>query len=113
MAQARIIAKGTKSLMSRRVRTTAHAEADIQSIAQWIARDSTPAAMKWIDELDDAFSTIAQTPGIGTDRGDLRPNLRSVPFGNYLLFFKPGRQSVIIVRVLHGARDYARLFAKT
>jgi toxin ParE1/3/4 len=98
--------------MSRRVRTTVQADADIQRIAQWIARDSTHAAAKWIDDLDREFSTIAQTPGIGTDRSDLRPNLRSVPFGNYILFFKSSRESLIVVRVIHGARDYARLFDK-
>jgi toxin ParE1/3/4 len=98
--------------MSRRVRTTAHADADIRSIAQWIARGSTPAASKWIDDLDREFSKIAQTPGVGTDRSDLRPQLRSVPFGNYIVFFKSGRQTVNIVRVIHGARDYARLFEK-
>ncbi len=98
--------------MNLRVRTTVHANADIRSIAQWIARDSAQAAAKWIDDLDREFSKIAQTPGIGTDRNALRPHLRSMAFGNYLLFFKSSRESVIIVRVIHGARDYARLFDK-
>jgi len=96
--------------MSRRVRTTVHADADIRSITQWIARDSTLAAAKWVDDLDREFAKIAEAPGIGTDRSELRPKLRSVAFGNYLLFFKSSRESVIIVRVIHGARDYARLF---
>jgi toxin ParE1/3/4 len=96
--------------MSRRIRTTVHAEADIRSIAQWIARDSTLAAAKWIDDLDFEFAKIAETPGMGTDRSELRPKLRSVAFGNYLLFFKSSRERVTIVRVIHGARDYARLF---
>jgi toxin ParE1/3/4 len=86
--------------MSRRVRTTAHAEADIRSIAQWI------------DDLTSEFSKIAQTPGVGTNREDLRPELRSVPFGNYVVFFKSMRRGVIIVRVIHGARDYARILTR-
>ena len=98
--------------MSRRVRTTAHADTDIRSIAQRIARDNNNAAAKWIDDLDREFSKIAQTPGIGTDRSDLRPNLRSVAFGKYLLFFTYSRTRVIITRVIHGARDYPRLFDK-
>jgi toxin ParE1/3/4 len=98
--------------MSRRVRTTAHAEADIRSIAQWIARGSVPAATKWIDDLTSEFSKIAQTPGVGTNREDLRPELRSVRFGNYVVFFKSMRRGVIIVRVIHGARDYARILTR-
>ncbi|MGD0462586.1 MAG: type II toxin-antitoxin system RelE/ParE family toxin [Tepidisphaeraceae bacterium] len=96
----------------RRVRTTVHADADIRSIAQWIARDSAHAAAKWIDDLEREFSKIAQTPGIGTDRNDLRPQLRSVAFGNYLIFFKSMHNGVIVVRVIHGARDYAAIFRR-
>ncbi len=93
----------------RHVLKTASAEADIRSIALWISQDSVSAAIKWIDDLDREFLKIAQTPGIGTDRRDLRPRLRSVPFGNYLVFFKSIRTNVMILRVIHGARDYSRI----
>ncbi len=96
--------------MSRRFRTTVQADSDIRTISQWIARDSIRTALKWVDDLDREFLKIVQTPGIGTDRSDLRPQLRSVPFGNYLVFFKSSRNGVIVVRIIHGARDYARLF---
>jgi toxin ParE1/3/4 len=98
--------------MSRRVRTTAHAETDVRSIAQWISRDNPHAAAKWVDDLAQEFSKIAQTPGIGTNRQDLRPKLRSIAFGNYVVFFKAMNKSVIIVRVIHGARDYARILTR-
>jgi toxin ParE1/3/4 len=98
--------------MIRRVRTTAHAETDIRSIAQWIARDNVHAAVKWVDDLTGEFSKIAQTPGIGTNRQDLRPKLRSIAFGNYIIFFKSMNKGVIIVRVIHGARDYARILTR-
>ena len=74
--------------MSRRLRTAARALEDVRSIARWIARDNPPAAIKWVDDLNHEFVKIAQTPGIGTDRSDLRPALRSLAFGNYLVFFK-------------------------
>jgi toxin ParE1/3/4 len=98
--------------MSRRIQTTAHAEEDIWGIAQWIARDreALPAAIKWLEDLDSKFETLADIPGVGTDRSDLMPGVRSYPFGNYLIFFKPIRDGVQIVRVLHGARDYRRFF---
>lgn len=98
--------------MTPRARTTAHAEADIISIMKWIARDSTRAAIRWVEELDDQFQKIAAMPGIGTDRSNLRPRVRSVPFGNYLIFFRPTRTGITVVRVISGHRDYARLFAR-
>jgi toxin ParE1/3/4 len=98
--------------MSRRVRTTARAEKDIQSIGSWIARESMPAAMKWLEDLDARFSELAEAPGSGTDRNELRPGMRSSPFGNYLIFFKRLRDGIQVVRVIHGARDYKRLFKR-
>jgi toxin ParE1/3/4 len=98
--------------MTRRVRVTSRAESDVRSIGAWIARqsDSAETAIAWLDRLDALFRALAETPGIGTARPDLRPGLRSIPFGNYLIFFKTSRSELTIVRVIHGARDYRRLF---
>lgn len=68
------------------------------------------AAMKWLEDLDSRFTELAGAPGSGTDRSDLRPGMRSSPFGNYLIFFKRLRDGIQVVRVIHGARDYKRLF---
>jgi len=95
--------------MNRRVRRTARADADIEGIAKWIARDSVDAALRWLDGLDEAMGRLAQTPGSGTERGELRAGMRSSPFGNYLIFFRPMRDGIVVVRVIHGARDYRRL----
>lgn len=98
--------------MSGRIHKTAHAEADIKNIALWIARDSVESALKWAADLDEKLRTLAQVPGSGTDRGKLRPGMRSSPFGNYLIFFKRVRNGIQIIRVIHGARDYTRYFRK-
>ena len=93
-----------------RARVSARAEADIRSIAAWIARDSEQAALKWARELHQTITATADTPGIGTDRSHLRRGLRSVPFGNYLIFFKPTRNGIQVARVIHGARNYRNYF---
>jgi toxin ParE1/3/4 len=98
--------------MSRKVKVTARAKADIRSIADWIARDSVTAAVRWLDDLESRFRTICDVPGTGTNREDLRPGLRSSPFGNYLIFFKATQKTLTIVRVIHGARDYRHFFEK-
>ncbi len=96
--------------MTGRVRKTDRAQSDIDGIADWIARRSPNAAEKWLDELEVRIEIIGATPGIGTDRSDLRPRIRSYAFDNYLIFFKPTKAGVDILRVIHGARDYAGFF---
>ena len=96
--------------MSARVRKTHRAEKDIHRIAHQISRDSLTAAVNWLDELDQKLKIIGESPGIGTERSDLRRRIRSYAFGNYLIFFKPTKTVVVILRVIHGARDYKRLF---
>lgn len=96
--------------MNPRIRRTALAKQDVRQIALWIGRQSPDAAIKRVDDLEQRLEELLNAPGSGTDRSDLRPSLRSSPFGNYLVFFKRIRDGIQIVRVLHGARDYSRFF---
>jgi plasmid stabilization system protein ParE len=47
---------------------------------------------------------LAQTPGIGRSRQDLRPDLFSFPVGKHVLFYRPQAGGIVLVRVVHGAR---------
>jgi toxin ParE1/3/4 len=85
------------------------ARRDIDDIAANIAQHSVDAALRWYDELDRFFERIAQFPGIGTPRGSFVKGLRSVPFGNYLVFFRKGSSGVEIFRIIHGARRWRRI----
>jgi toxin ParE1/3/4 len=93
-----------------RAHVTVRADADIRAIAIRISRDNVQAGVKWADELHERLNSLADTPGIGTDRGNLRPGLRSTPFGKYLIFFRPIHDGVRVIRVIHGAQRYERYF---
>jgi toxin ParE1/3/4 len=56
---------------------------------------------------------LAATPGIGRSRQELRPELFSFPVGRHLLFYRPQPGGIVLVRVLHGARDLPALFSAT
>ena len=86
------------------------AEADILEIWDFIADDSVSEADRWIDRLDDKFALWATQPMIGRPRDELAPNLRSMPFGRYVVFFVPLEDGIDIVRVLQGSRDVDREF---
>jgi toxin ParE1/3/4 len=47
---------------------------------------------------------------LGRTREELAPELRSFPFGRYVIFYEVIPDGMAIVRVLHGARDLGRLF---
>lgn len=47
---------------------------------------------------------------MGRDRAALSPGLRSFPHEDYVIFYKPARGGIEVVRVLHGARDLNRFF---
>ena len=76
----------------------------------YIAKDDPGAADKFIHLLVSYFPTIASMPDMGRQRKELETRLRSVPIGNYVVFYCPIQSGVEIVRVLHGARDFPPLF---
>jgi toxin ParE1/3/4 len=86
------------------------ARLDLSEIADFIARDSVDAALRFLDEVDNVLKKLADFPGLGRSRDELGPGLRSFPAGNYVLFYRATAEAIDLVRVLHGARDLDRLF---
>ena len=87
------------------------AAADILDIWDHIAEDSLAQADRWVDKLDEKFKLIATQPLIGRARNELGAELRSFPFGRYVIFYMPIEGGVDVVRVLHSARDVDAVFA--
>jgi toxin ParE1/3/4 len=93
-----------------RVLKRPQAEADLDDIWWHIAQDNPDAADRLLDAIDERCTLLAQFPLVGTSRDELIPGLRSVPVGNYLVFYLPLDDGIEVVRVLHGARDIDVLF---
>jgi toxin ParE1/3/4 len=81
------------------------AQIDLAEIWDFIAEDSQARADSFLDRLDQELHGIAQNPHMGRPRGELSPNLRSFPFGRYVIFYFVLADGIEIVRLLHGARD--------
>jgi toxin ParE1/3/4 len=88
-----------------RVKRRPQAVDDILEIWLFIAEDSIPAADRWIDQLDEAFSLWATQPRMGRTRDELALGLRSMPFGRYVVFYEPLADGIDVVRVLHSSQD--------
>jgi toxin ParE1/3/4 len=80
------------------------AEADLEGIGDYIARDNPARAISFLDELRAHCDRIAATPGSYPAREDLAAGLRMAAHGRYLILFGTNRDGVRIERILHGAR---------
>jgi toxin ParE1/3/4 len=50
---------------------------------------------------------------LGRARPELLPNIRSIPVGNYVVFFRYADRTLDIINVIEGHRDIDALFRKT
>lgn len=60
--------------------------------------------------FDAKLALLAELPGIGRSRDELRPRLRSFPVGPYTLFYRPASDGIELIRVVHAARDLKSIF---
>ena len=99
--------------MSRLVFTTA-ARRDFVSIFDYIARESTSVATgrRFAASLRGKCAELAALPGqLGRARPELRPDIRSYAFRNYVIFFRYRGDLFEVVRVIEGHRDIDTAFA--
>lgn len=92
------------------------AVSDLYDLAVYIGRDSADAAERFVDAAEATIARIAQFPESGTTFVTSNPRLKGMrvvrieAFPNFLVFFLPRKETVEIVRVVHGARDFPKLF---
>jgi toxin ParE1/3/4 len=91
------------------VRRTQQADDDIEEIVSYISLDSPKAALNWLENIEAKFEAIGMSPGLGVSRPEVRPELRSFSFGNFLILYRKVEGGAEIVRVVHGARDWQEL----
>ena len=81
------------------------AERDLVEIYLHISRDNPSAAEKLVRAINTKCERLARSPMMGRARPELRPDLRSFPYGAYLILYRATDGGVEIVRVVHGARN--------
>ena len=86
---------------------TDEATADLKEIGDWIAAANPRRALSFVDELKNRCACLIDMP----HAYPLLPRhgasgVRRLPHGEYLVFYRVRKDTVEIVHVLHGARDY-------
>ena len=87
------------------VRFSPLAETDLVEIGVYIARDNPKRALSFIDELEIKCDALGGFPGTGVVRHDVAADLRMLPHGSFMIFYREQEDHVRIERILHRARD--------
>src|SRR5438105_1418643 len=99
------------------LRVRPSADADVDEIAAYIARDSAEQAMRFYDAVNATYKMILEDPKRWAPYGFTDPRLSDVRkrsvlgFPNHLVFYRIDADMVEVARVLHGARDLPAVFA--
>jgi len=96
------------------VNLSREADEDLIEIWGYLAREaSEPVADRQLLEIDAACARLKAWPYSGRKRDELLAGMRSVPIHPYVLFYRIRGDALEIVRVLHGRRDIASIFASS
>ena len=96
-----------------RVHFLATADNDLLDIFDYVAESSKSAAIarRLTAEIKAKCFNLASLPGtFGRARPELRADIRSVPFKNYVIFFRYVGDRLEVVNILHGHRDIDTFF---
>jgi plasmid stabilization system protein ParE len=84
---------------------------DLSDIAEWIAEDNPDRATSFVSEISERCRSLSDFPerfpaivSIGDH------DVRKLTHAGYLVFYGIVGDSVHILRIVHGARDWASLF---
>lgn len=91
------------------------AQEDIAESADFIARDSLDTALRFFESVEATFQFLVGHPEAGSTReysAHVLKGTRVWPvkdFENWLIFYQVTESKVLVIRVLHGARDINNL----
>jgi toxin ParE1/3/4 len=88
-----------------RIRFSRRAEADIEEIGDYIARDNPRRAVTFIAELRVHCRSLTDFPDAAPLRPALGDGVRMALHGRYLILYVVRGDLLEIRRVVHGARD--------
>jgi toxin ParE1/3/4 len=94
------------------------AERDLEGIRDYIATENPEAAERVWQAFLDTADLLARNAEIGRHILNASPRHADVRwfvvprFRNYLLFYRPFQDTILVLRVLHASQDWTRFFGK-
>ena len=65
-------------------------------------------ALSYLIQMEEHFVLLAENPGIGKKRNEIKEGLFSLPYVSHIIFYRILENNIRIVRVLYGGRDLVR-----
>ena len=102
--------------MNLSIRRTTGARKDIIELLHYFDEQDPNLADRFLWYLQETYDMIAHMPELGELCAFGHPAMQNVrvrrimKFSKYLIFYRIEADNIVILRVLHGARDYANLF---
>jgi toxin ParE1/3/4 len=94
-------------------RLSALAERDLDEIWSYVAEDASPTtADRLIDAIVDRFALLVDHPGMGRERPEFGPGVRSFTVENHVIYYRHEGE-VLVARILHGRRDQAAAWSES
>ena len=97
--------------MALRIERRPRAAKDAEETADYIARDSLAASLRFLGSLESTLADIAMSPQAGSHFESFHPDLMGIrfrrvrKFPNYLIFYRVTTDSIEVIRILHGSRE--------
>ena len=93
-----------------KVRYTIKADADLSSIWSYLTENGSESrAYEFNSRIHRRIQQAALFPFSGAPRPHLAQHMRVLFYQKYAIYYLPGAEEIIVVRVLHGARDIAAI----
>lgn len=100
---------------SKRVLRERLAECDLEQHVDYFAAKSRSVAIRFIEAAERAFKQIEEMPEIGGIWNFENPQLTGIrvwPIPEFRNFYRVTPDAVLVLRVLHGARDLEQLLIR-
>ena len=94
----------------RQFKLSPDAVSDVDEIYDYLWQRNPRAADGTIDAFAEAFQLLVDYPLAGMARRELKAELRMFPVSSYVIYYEYSDEVVLVLRVLHSARDVDALF---
>ncbi len=84
---------------------------DLKEIWRYLAENAgNESANKFLQAVKKKCENVAEFPKMGRVRHEYVVNLRSFPFGKYIIFYLPLSDGIEVLRIVYSSRDIVQIF---
>jgi addiction module RelE/StbE family toxin len=89
-----------------KIEWTEPAQLDLESIRDYIKRDSEYYATRFVERIIEAVESLEKFPEMGRSVPEAEEeNIRELLFYNYRIMYRVETERILILTITHGARD--------